>query len=148
MSQTRFGVNEPCSRARIVTFLWRAAGSPTPRSTLTPFVDVLPGSYYYQAVLWAVENGITNGTGATTFSPEMTVSRAQAMTYLHRSAGLVSSSYYAPFTDVSDNAYYASAVRWALSRGITNGTSATTFSPDEPCTRSQIVTFLYRAQAV
>ena len=148
VSQTRFGVNEPCSRARIVTFLWRAAGSPTPRSTLNPFVDVLPGSYYYQAVLWAVENGITNGTGAATFSPEMTVSRAQAMTYLHRSAGLVSSSYYAPFTDVSDNAYYASAVRWALSRGITNGTSATTFSPDEPCTRSQIVTFLYRAQAV
>ena len=148
VSQTRFGVNEPCSRARIVTFLWRAAGSPMPRSTLTPFVDVLPGSYYYQAVLWAVENGITNGTGAATFSPEMTVSRAQAMTYLHRSAGLVSSSYYAPFTDVSDNAYYASAVRWALSRGITNGTSATTFSPDEPCTRSQIVTFLYRAQAV
>lgn len=148
VSQTRFGVNEPCSRARIVTFLWRAAGSPTPRSTLNPFVDVLPGSYYYQAVLWAIENGITNGTGAATFSPEMTVSRAQAMTYLHRSAGLVSSSYYAPFTDVSDNAYYASAVRWALSRGITNGTSATTFSPDEPCTRSQIVTFLYRAQAV
>lgn len=146
VSQTRFGVDEPCSRAQIVTYLWHAAGSPTPRSTVNPFVDVLPGSYYYQAVLWAVENGITNGIGTNTFSPEMSVSRAQAMTYLHRSAGLVSSSYYAPFTDVSDNAYYASAVRWALSRGITNGTSPTTFSPDAPCTRAQIVTFLYRSR--
>ena len=145
VSQTRFGVNEPCSRGQIVTYLWRAAGSPAPRSTGTPFVDVLPGSQYYQAVLWAFEHGITSGTGANTFSPEMTVSRAQAMTYLHRSAGLVSSSYYVPFTDVSDNAYYASAIRWALSCGITSGTSATTFSPNAPCTRAQIVTFLYRA---
>lgn len=148
VSQTRFGVDEPCSRAQIVTYLWHAAGSPAPRSTVNPFVDVLPGSYYYQAVLWAVENGIANGTGANTFSPEMTVSRAQAMTYLHRRAGLPYTSYSASFSDVSSDAYYAPAVRWALSRGITNGTGANTFSPDEPCTRSQIVTFLYRAQAV
>lgn len=145
VSQTRFGVNEPCSRGQIVTYLWRAAGSPAPRSTGSPFVDVLPGSQYYQAVLWAFERGITSGTGANTFSPEMTVSRAQAMTYLHRSAGLVSSSYSMSFSDVSNDAYYAPAIRWALSRGITSGTSATTFSPNAPCTRAQIVTFLYRA---
>ena len=145
VSQTRFGVNEPCSRGQIVTYLWRAAGSPAPRSTGNPFVDVLPGSQYYQAVLWAFEHGITSGTGANTFSPEMTVSRAQAMTYLHRSAGLVSSSYSMSFSDVSNDAYYASAVRWALSRGITSGTGANTFSPNAPCTRAQIVTFLYRS---
>ena len=145
VSQTRFGVNEPCSRGQIVTYLWRAAGSPTPRSTGNPFVDVLPGSQYYQAVLWAFEHGITSGTGANTFSPEMTVSRAQAMTYLHHSAGSVNASYGVPFTDVSPNAYYAPAIRWALSQGITSGTSPTTFSPDAPCTRAQIVTFLYRS---
>ena len=145
VSQTRFGVNEPCSRGQIVTYLWRAAGSPAPRSTGNPFVDVLPGSQYYQAVLWAFEHGITSGTGANTFSPEMTVSRAQAMTYLHRSAGSVDASYGVPFTDVSPNAYYAPAIRWALSQGITSGTSPTTFSPNVPCTRAQIVTFLYRS---
>ena len=145
VSQTRFGVNEPCSRGQIVTYLWRAAGSPAPRSTGNPFVDVLPGSQYYQAVLWAFEHGITSGTGANTFSPEMTVSRAQAMTYLHHSAGSVNASYGVPFTDVSPNAYYAPAIRWALSQGITSGTSPTTFSPDAPCTRAQIVTFLYRS---
>ena len=145
VSQTRFGVDEPCSRAQIVTYLWRAAGSPAPRSTGNPFVDVLPGSQYYQAVLWAFEHGITSGTGANTFSPEMTVSRAQAMTYLHHSAGSVNASYGVPFTDVSPNAYYAPAIRWALSQGITSGTSPTTFSPDAPCTRAQIVTFLYRS---
>lgn len=145
VSQTRFGVNEPCSRGQIVTYLWRAAGSPSPRSTGNPFVDVLPGSQYYQAVLWAFEHGITSGTGANTFSPGMTVSRAQAMTYLYRSAGLVSSNYSVSFSDVSSDAYYAPAVRWALSRGITSGTSANTFSPDAPCTRAQIITFLYRS---
>lgn len=145
VSQTRFGVNEPCSRGQIVTYLWRAAGSPAPRSTGNPFVDVLPGSQYYQAVLWAFEHGITSGTGANTFSPEMTVSRAQAMTYLHHSTGSVNASYGVPFTDVSPNAYYAPAIRWALSQGITSGTSPTTFSPDAPCTRAQIVTFLYRS---
>ena len=145
VSQTRFGVNEPCSRGQIVTYLWRAAGSPAPRSTGNPFVDVLPGSQYYQAVLWAFEHGITSGTGANTFSPEMTVSRAQAMTYLHHSAGSVNASYGVSFTDVSPNAYYAPAIRWALSQGITSGTSPTTFSPDAPCTRAQIVTFLYRS---
>lgn len=145
VSQTRFGVNEPCSRGQIVTYLWRAAGSPAPRSTGNPFVDVLPGSQYYQAVLWAFEHGITSGTGVNTFSPGMTVSRAQAMTYLYRSAGLVSSSYSVSFSDVSNDAYYAPAIRWALSCGITSGTSANTFSPDAPCTRAQIVTFLYRS---
>ena len=146
VSQTRFGVNEPGSRGQIVTYLWRAAGSPAPRSTGNPFVDVLPGSQYYQAVLWAFEHGITSGTGANTFSPEMTVSRAQAMTYLHRSAGSVDASYGVSFTDVSPNAYYAPAIRWALSQGITSGTSPTTFSPDAPCTRAQIVTFLYHSK--
>ena len=145
VNEMRFGVNEPCTRGQIVTYLWRVAGSPTPYGK-NPFGDVFVGSYCYDAVLWAYQRGITNGTDSTTFSPNKTVTRGQAMTYLHRFAGSVDASYGVSFTDVSPNAYYAPAIRWALSQGITNGTSPTTFSPDAPCTRAQIVTFLYRSR--
>lgn len=143
---TTFSPNAACTRAQTVTFLWRAAGSPAPKSGVNPFTDVQPGAYYYEAVLWAVENGITAGTTATAFSPDATVTRGQTVTFLHRAAGTAGTGSN-PFTDVADSAYYAGAVQWALARGITSGTSATTFSPDDPCTRAQIVTFLYRAEA-
>lgn len=145
VNEMRFGVNEPCTRGQIVTYLWRVAGSPTPYGK-NPFGDVFVGSYCYDAVLWAYQRGITNGTDPTTFSPNKTVTRGQAMTYLHRFAGSVDASYGVSYADVSPNAYYAPAIRWATSRGITNGTSPTTFSPDAPCTRAQIVTFLYRSR--
>lgn len=145
VNEMRFGVNEPCTRGQIVTYLWRVAGSPTPYGK-NPFGDVFVGSYCYDAVLWAYQRGITNGTDPTTFSPNKTVTRGQAMTYLHRFAGSVDASYGVSFADVSPNAYYAPAIRWATSRGITNGTSPTAFSPDAPCTKAQIVTFLYRSR--
>ena len=145
VNEMRFGVNEPCTRGQIVTYLWRVAGSPTPYGK-NPFGDVFVGSYCYDAVLWAYQRGITNGTDPTTFSPNKTVTRGQAMTYLHRFAGSVDASYGVSFADVSPNAYYAPAIRWALSQGITTGTSPTTFSPDAPCTKAQIVTFLYRSR--
>ena len=145
VNEMRFGVNEPCTRGQIVTYLWRVAGSPTPYGK-NPFGDVFVGSYCYDAVLWAYQRGITNGTDPTTFSPNKTVTRGQAMTYLHRFAGSVDASYGVSFTDVSPNAYYAPAIRWATSRGITNGTTPSTFSPDAPCTKAQIVTFLYRSR--
>ena len=108
-----------------------------------PFTDVHANDYFYDAVLWAVENGITNGTSKTTFSPNATVTRAQVVTFLYRLAGAASDGVH-PFTDVATDAYYAKAVAWAYSEGITTGTSATTFSPDASCTRGQIITFLYR----
>ena len=145
VNEMRFGVNEPCTRGQIVTYLWRVAGSPTPYGK-NPFGDVFVGSYCYDAVLWAYQRGITNGTDPTTFSPNKTVTRGQAMTYLHRFAGSVDASYSVSFADVSPNAYYAPAIRWAISQGITNGTSPSTFSPDAPCTKAQIVTFLYRSR--
>lgn len=145
VNEMRFGVNEPCTRGQIVTYLWRVAGSPTPYGK-NPFGDVFVGSYCYDAVLWAYQRGITNGTDPTTFSPNKTVTRGQAMTYLHRFAGSVDASYGVSFADVSPNAYYAPAIRWAISQGITNGTSPSTFSPDAPCTKAQIVTFLYRSR--
>ena len=145
VNEMRFGVNQPCTRGQIVTYLWRVAGSPTPYGK-NPFGDVFVGSYCYDAVLWAYQRGITNGTDPTTFSPNKTVTRGQAMTYLHRFAGSVDASYGVSFADVSPNAYYAPAIRWAISQGITNGTSPSTFSPDAPCTKAQIVTFLYRSR--
>ena len=134
-----------CTRAQAVTFLWRAAGSPAPKSEGMTFTDVKPGSYYCDAVLWAVENGITNGTSATTFSPDATCSRAQIVTFLWRSQKSPAAGTANPFADVAAGAYYADAVLWAVEKGVTTGTSATTFSPEDNCTRGQIVTFLYRA---
>ena len=131
----------------MVTFLWRAAGSPAPKSAETPFTDVNKGDYFYDAVLWAVEQGITSGTTATTFSPDATVTRAQTVTFLWRAAESPKPPAENPFADVAADAYYANAVLWAAEENITSGTSATTFSPGSNCTRAQIVTFLWRAMA-
>ena len=143
-SATTFSPAVTCTRAQTVTFLWRAAGSPDPEGTNMPFTDVASDAYYYDAVLWAVENGITSGTSATTFSPNATVTRAQNVTFLWRWAESPAVEAVNPFTDVAADMYYHDAVLWAAEEGITAGTSATTFSPDDPCLRSQIVTFLYR----
>ena len=132
-----------CTRGQIVTFLWRSVGSPAPKTAEMPFADVAEDAYYAQAVLWAVENGITKGTSETTFSPDQTCTRAHAVAFLYRLAGspaVTGSS----FQDVTADAYYNAAVAWAVQQGITKGTSETTFSPNETCTRAQIVTFLYR----
>ena len=144
VDDTHFAPNATCTRAQAVTFLWRAAGSPAPKSSDMPFTDVAEGSYYYDAVLWAVENGITDGTSATTFSPDAVCSRGQIVTFLWRSQKSPASDSVNPFADVAADAYYNSAVLWAVTNGITDGTSATTFSPNNDCTRAQIVTFLYR----
>ncbi len=143
-SATTFSPDMSCTRAQMVTFLWRAAGSPEPVTTTNPFTDVNSGVYYYDAVLWAVEQGITSGTSATTFAPDATCTRAQTVTFLYRAAGSPAVSG-GSFSDVSADAYYADAVVWAVSGGVTVGTSDTTFSPDMNCTRAQIVTFMYRA---
>lgn len=142
-SATTFSPRASCTRAQTVTFLWRAAGSPAASGT-NPFTDVSPNAYYYDAVLWAVQNGITNGTSATTFSPDAVVTRGQNVTFLWRWAGSLAADQSNSFTDVASDAYYYDAVLWAADEGVTAGTSATTFSPDDPCLRSQIVTFLYR----
>ena len=143
-SATTFSPDATCTRGQVVTFLWRANGCPEPKSTSNPFKDVASGAYYYKAVLWAVENGITNGTSATTFSPDAPCTRAHVVTFLWRSANKPAAGSANPFKDVKAGLYYTDAVLWAVSKNITNGTSATTFSPDSPCTRGQIVTFLYR----
>ena len=139
-----FAPNASCTRAQIVTFLWRAAGCPAPKSSTMPFTDVKAGSYYETAVLWAVENGITKGTGDTTFSPNATCSRAQIVSFLYRAASSPAVSGSAVFTDVSAGSYYANAVAWAVENGITGGTGNNAFSPNADCTRAQIVSFLYR----
>ena len=147
-SYNTFSPNATCTRAQVVTFLWRAKGCPEPEmdAASSLFTDVPEGSYYYKAVLWAVENKITNGTSTTTFSPNMGCTRGQVVTFLHRFAGAPAPSGGAnPFTDVAEGTYYYDAVLWAVEKGITKGTSATTFSPNATCTRGQIVTFLYRA---
>lgn len=140
----QFGPNDPCTRAQIVTFLWRAAGSPAPKNTGTAFGDVKPGSFYEQAVAWAVENGITGGTGDGMFSPDATCTRAQSVTFLYRAAGSPAVSGSAEFGDVATNAYYADAVAWAAKNGITGGIGGGLFGSGNDCTRAQIVTFLYR----
>ena len=143
---THFSPDGICTRAQAVTFLWRAAGSPAPRSRTMPFTDVPVGSYYYDAVLWAVENGITKGTSETMFSPDATCSRAQIVAFLWRSEKSPAAGSRNPFADVKSTAYYADAVLWAVKENITRGTTNTTFSPDADCTRSQIVTFLWRCK--
>ena len=146
ISASRFDPDGICTRAQAVTFLWRAAGSPAPRSRAMPFTDVPVGSYYYDAVLWAVENGITKGTSDTTFSPNDTCTRAQIVSFLWRSEKTPAAGSRNPFTDVKPGAYYLDAVLWAVESGITKGTTAMTFSPDADCTRAQIVTFLWRCK--
>ncbi len=141
---TTFSPNSICTRGQAVTFLWRAMGSPEPTAKACPFTDVNADAYYYKAVLWAVEKGVTEGTSATTFSPKDSVTRAQAVTLQWRAAGKSQQTSENPFVDVSADAYYANAVLWALSQKITEGTTSTTFSPADGCMRGQIVTFLYR----
>ena len=141
---THFSPDGICTRAQAVAFLWRAAGSPKPETRTMPFTDVPAGSYYYDAVLWAVENDITKGTSDTTFSPNMTCTRAQIVAFLWRSEKSPAAGTANPFADVKSAAYYADAVLWAAKKDITKGTTNTTFSPDADCTRAQIVTFLYR----
>ena len=143
---THFSPDGICTRAQAVTFLWRAAGSPKPETRTMPFTDVPAGSYYYDAVLWAVENDITKGTSDTTFSPNMTCTRAQIVAFLWRSEKSPAAGTANPFADVKSTAYYADAVLWAVKENITRGTTNTTFSPDADCTRSQIVTFLWRCK--
>ena len=143
---THFSPDGICTRAQAVTFLWRAAGSPEPKTRAMPFTDVPVGSYYYDAVLWAVENGITKGTSDTTFSPNMTCTRAQIVAFLWRSEKSPAAGTANPFADVKSAAYYADAVLWAVKENITRGTTNTTFSPNADCTRAQIVTFLWRCK--
>ncbi len=140
-----FAPEQPCTRAQIVTFLWRAAGSPEPKGTAAGMTDVVSGSYYEKAVAWAIENGITTGTTATTFSPDATCTRGQSVTFLHRALKGTAPTTVNGFTDVAADAFYADAVAWAVESGVTNGTTDSTFSPNNGCTRAQIVTFLYRA---
>ena len=145
-SATTFSPMAGCTRGQVVTFLWRALGCPKASSDYNPFTDVKKGAYYYDAVLWAVDNGITAGTSATTFSPDQVCTRAQIVTFLWRSDG--AEGWYIEsgdfFTDVPESSYYYSAVVWALVYEVTAGTSTTTFSPNDTCTRGQVVTFLYR----
>ena len=141
-----FGPNDPCTRAQIVTFLWRAAGSPAPKNTGTAFGDVKLGSFYEQAVAWAVENGITGGTGEGMFSPDATCTRAQSVTFLYRASGSPAVSDKAEFSDVSTTAFYADAVAWAAKKGITTGIGGGLFGSGNDCTRGQIVTFLWRCK--
>jgi hypothetical protein len=143
---TTFNPAGTCTRAQAVTFLWRAMGSPEPTSAVNPFADVSPAAYYYKAVLWAVEKNITSGITSAKFVPGGTVTRGQFAAFLWRAVGMPSPSGAAnPFTDVTNTgAYYYSAVIWAVENGITEGASKTTFNPGGPCTRAQIVTFLYR----
>ena len=147
-SATTFSPDEGCTRGQVVTFLWRAAGSPEPVGAKNPFRDVKSDAYYYKAVLWAVENGITSGTSATTFSPEDVCTRGQIVTFLWRANGKPSPSKTGnPFKDVKSGDYFYDAVLWAVEKGITLGTDATHFSPSDTCTRGQVVTFLYRDMA-
>ena len=144
-SDSTFTPDGVCTRAQAVTFLWRAAGSPAAKAGSLPFADVKAGSYYDDAVRWAVENGVTVGTSATTFSPNATCSRAQIVTFLWRAQKSPAAGSANPFDDVAGSAYYADAVQWAVQKNITKGTGATAFSPDANCIRAQIVTFLYRS---
>ena len=143
---THFSPDGICTRAQAVTFLWRTAGSPASKTSAMPFTDVPVGSYYYDAVLWAVENGITKGTSETRFSPDDTCTRAQIVAFLWRSEKSPAAGTANPFADVKSTAYYAGAVLWAVKEDITKGSTNTTFSPDADCTRAQIVTFLWRCK--
>ena len=142
-----FSPMEPCTRGQVVTFLWRAAGSPEPKSANHPFTDIKPSDYFYKAVLWAVEQGITNGMDLTHFGPDVPCTRAHVVTFLWRANGKPAAEAANPFVDVPAEEYYAEPVLWAVEQGITNGMDATHFGPDNICLRGQIVTFLYRAMA-
>ena len=141
---TTFSPNVGCTRAQMVTFLWRAAGSPEPAGKTNPFTDVKEDDYYFKALLWAMENGITKGTTETTFSPNAACTRGQMAAFLYRSAKSPAVEGENPFADVQESDYFFGAVLWAAEEGVTKGTTETTFSPAATCTRGQMVTFLYR----
>ncbi len=144
-SPNTFSPNGTCTRGQVVTFLWRTAGSPEPNSAENPFIDVAPGAFYYKAVLWAVENGITNGLSADSFGPAANCTRGQVVTFLYRFAGKPEvKAQTNPFADVGDTAFYYTPVLWAVENGVTNGITAVSFGPANMCTRAQVVTFLYR----
>ena len=143
-SETTFSPDTSCTRAQMATFLWRAAGSPAPKRSEMTFTDIPADAYYYDAVLWAVENGITNGVGNNSFAPDAICTRSQMATFLYRFEGTPAVTGSNPFGDVASDAYYAAAVTWAVAEGITVGTGSNLFSPDADCTRGQMVTFLYR----
>lgn len=145
VGNNRFDPNGQCTRGQVVTFLWRAAGKPITK-TLISFSDVQPGAYYYEAVKWAVANGITAGTDAAHFSPNATCTRGQVVTFLFRAANSPSASTFSSFSDVPATAFYYNAVNWAVANGITSGVGNNRFAPNDTCTRGQVVTFLYRAQ--
>ena len=147
VDSTHFAPDASCTRAQVVTFLWRAAGSPEPKSMSTPFTDVKSGSFYEKAAAWAYENGIVKGTTDTTFAPNATVTRAQFVTFLWRYEDCPSSSIANPFSDVCESSVYAPAILWAAENGVTVGTGNGTFVPNGACTRAHVVTFLYRALA-
>ena len=144
VDDTHFAPMEPCTRGQVVTFLWRAAGAPDPTSTDNPFTDVKQGAFYYSAMLWAVEKEITKGTGDGKFSPNDTCTRGQIVTFLWRFAGKPEPSAANPFIDVAAGSYCYKPVLWAVEEGVTKGVTPTTFCPNDPCTRGQVVTFLYR----
>ena len=142
---THFSPKKDCTRGQVVTFLWRAAGCPDPVSTDCPFTDVKKSAYYYTAMLWAVGEGVTTGTSATTFGPDKACTRGQIVTFLWRAQGSpMPSDPDCPFTDVKPGSSYYNAVLWAVEEGVTTGASATIFSPSKTCNRGQVVTFLYR----
>ena len=145
LKPNQFAPEDSCTRGQVVTFLWRAFDCPEPQSTTHSFTDLKSSEYYYKAVLWAVENGITAGLTKTTFAPDATVTRGQFVTFLHRAEGKPAYTASNPFTDLKTGEYYYDAVLWAVENGVTSGLKPTLFGPEEPCTRGQVVTFLYRA---
>ena len=145
-SATTFTPDGSCTRAQAVSFLWRIAGRPAPKTGTMPFADVKTGAYYYDAVLWAMENGITYGTSAVAFSPDATCTRAQIVSFLYRYVGSPAVQSGAVFSDVGASAYYADAVVWAATSGVAAGIGGGKFAPDQNCTRAQIVSFIYRMQ--
>ena len=146
-SADTFSPYDACQRAQVVTFLWRAMGCPEPESHENPFTDVKETDFYYKAVLWAVEQGITKGMTATTFGPFEICNRAQVVTFLHRAMGKPAGEANFPFVDVKPGDYYYEAVLWAVSQSVTSGVDVGTFGPGLDCVRGQVVTFLYRALA-
>jgi hypothetical protein len=143
-TETEFKPDDPCTRGQVVTFLWRAAGKPAAEGT-NPFTDVAEGAFYYDAVLWAVASGVTTGVSETEFKPDEPCTRDQVVTFLWRAAGKPAAEGSASFTDVAEGSFYAEAVAWAVANGVTTGYNDTTFAPGDPCTRGQVVTFLWRA---
>ncbi len=144
--ETHFSPNQACTRAQVMTFLWRANGSPEPENAVSPFADVKPGDYYYKAVLWALEQGITSGVAEDRFGSNQYCTRAQVVTFLYRAAGSPAVEEVARFTDVSQSDYFFQSVCWAFDNGITSGVDGQTFGSNQVCTRAQVVTFLYKAQ--